>query len=62
MPGSDYERKLKVAVPTTVQIMSEEEKKAPLGQGRLDGWVRWAKKQQGMGLSDGKEQHGFWGR
>lgn len=38
MPGSDYERKLKVAVPKTVQIMSEEEKKAPRGTREI-GWV-----------------------
>lgn len=38
MPGSDYDKKLKAAAPKTVQIMSEEEKKAPRGKREI-GWV-----------------------
>ena len=50
MPGSDHDRKLTVAMPKAVQIMSEEGKSGPGGTREgfvegLDGWVGWAKKE-----------------
>lgn len=42
MPGSDCERKLNVAMPKTVQVMSEEERKGPhwdQGGFRGRGWM-----------------------
>lgn len=48
MPGSDYDRELNVAMPKTVQIMSEGEKKGPhWDQGGFRGGVGWVDK---MGL------------
>ena len=48
MPGSDYNRELNVAMPKTVQIMSEGEKKGPhWDQGGFRGGVGWVDK---MGL------------